>query len=194
MGYSIAVPLKSHKAREQMFEWLSAHLRPWSAITRDHPEIRVSPDYDTTRYLLRGEDLSYDKGRTKIGFDQSITSHQTICILRWCSLKLGRRRPFRKEYKLDVSVPYIVYDGFQGWPTLNKDEWEGKCPESARWCLVDRFGFKPELGLNLPPNTPVQPWMEEQERQRTLSDRLIHEELQRLDALWENTATAKKEG
>lgn len=193
MGYSLAVSLKSKPARDEMFAFLGANLRPWSTLTepyKDNPEVYCSPDFDPTRWLCLGKDLDYDRGTTKIGFNQSMTGHHTVCILRWASLRLGRRRKFKK-FDILVPVPYIVYDGYEGWPTLYNYEWPN-CPEKAKWCLVDRHGFKPEnrwwkhRPKGSPPLTAdTKKYIKHEEKVLKIKDQLMHAELKRLTKLWE---------
>lgn len=179
MGYSIAVRCRSEKLRQRMFDFLERNYRDPVEVFKWGPKAYASSA------LRLGENLSYDDGKCSIGFDYSCMpeeEHQYVyCVLYWAALKVGKRRRFKK---IGASVPYIVYDGYEAWPRLVRDEWEGKVPEDMEWCLVDALGFK----------SCIVPGRDEKflQAMKTLmghsckkQDRMVRDELKRLDELWE---------
>jgi hypothetical protein len=66
MGYSIATPIKSQKAKAKMKDFMEKNYRPTSIL--------FGLDYDHGRF---GDDLSYDDGKCRLGFDYSSGVHDT---------------------------------------------------------------------------------------------------------------------
>jgi hypothetical protein len=173
MGYSIATPLKSAKARDEMWAFMQEHHRPWHEVEPSEDELQplesdpgypmsmampqgpTNPDYDWTGYLCRDGDLHYDNGKHRIGFNYGAgfgpCGDYGWATLRWMALRAGRVRTFKKGYGIEMLVPYTVYDGYEAWPVLDRDHWEYTAPEKARWCRVDRHGCKPVRREWIPP-------------------------------------------
>jgi len=59
MGYSIATPIKSQKAKDKMKAFMEKNFRPWSAVYSGY-------DYDHSYF---SDDLPYDHGKCRLGFD-----------------------------------------------------------------------------------------------------------------------------
>jgi hypothetical protein len=165
MGYSIATPLKSAKARDEMWAFMQEHYKPWNEVEPPEAELQplegtpdfpmamafpqgpTNPDYDFTWQLCRDGDLSYDNGKNRIGYNYGASYGPSgdygWAVLRWMALRAGRVRKFKKKYGLEEVVPYTVYDGYEAWPVLVRSEWEDKVDKRARWCLVSPLGTKP---------------------------------------------------
>jgi len=66
MGYSITAPIKSQKAKREMFGFLTENFVPFNEL--------LPKAYDGFCHM-RGpldEDFSYDRGKCRIGFDYSV--------------------------------------------------------------------------------------------------------------------------
>lgn len=157
MGYSIAVPLKSAKARDECLAFLKTNFRPWSEIKPSFPEgvallmSDANPDYDWTRDVCSdiagGETLYYDNGSNRVGFNCSMSDgfigEYAKAVLRFCALRWGRQRKLKKYTGTDDSVPYWVYDGYEAMPVLVEPEWGSRAPQESWWAFCDALGFKP---------------------------------------------------
>lgn len=153
MGYSISVPLKSKKARDEALCFLREHFKSWTQVKPDLTgAISVTvfdedPDMDWTRGLCSDGELSYDHGKHRIGFNCTLSGgfigEYAWAVLRFIALRWGRVRKLKKFTGTDDCVPYVVYDGCEAWPVLQRDAWAEKISEEGRWCLVDAVGYKP---------------------------------------------------
>lgn len=165
MGYSIATPLKSALARDAMWAFMQDHYQPWHKVEPPEDQLQplesdpgfphsmafpqgpTNPDYDFTGQLCRDGNLAYDRGKHRIGYNYRVShgpsGDYAWAILRWMALRAGRHKSFSKRLGQTAGVPYTVYDGHEAWPVLCRLDWEGKCPNRERWCLVDDNGFKP---------------------------------------------------
>jgi hypothetical protein len=200
MGYSFTTPIKSKKAQQQMLAFLEKHYRPWSELTKG-TILEYNPDYDATRYICTGEDLSYDHGKCRIGFDYSRSDDSTPYmhgILRFMALQVGRRRALPNDTGSPEAVPYIVYDGYEAWPVLLLSKWNGRVPKHSEWALCTESGFKRALRTweNRPEVTPPLPgtFLEslrtEKESELEETDRIVQAELNRLLTLWRDHSKA----
>lgn len=146
MGYSIAAPLKSAKARDACYAFLLEYFRPWSEVVAQDAGLKVDPDYDWTRFLQRDGGLDYDRGKHRVGFNYGVADEfvgeYAYTALRFCALRWGRKRKLEGSVGSAEPVPYIVYDGYQAWPVLPRSKWEDRASKDARWCLVDALGLK----------------------------------------------------
>ena len=182
MGYSFTVPCKSKKARNQVHTFMDRHFRSWSTITKGDRR------YDPTTFVVQGDGIAYGAGASKIGFNYS-NSHQTghymMTVLRFFALRMGRKRTFKK-YDLpdDARVPYICRDS-EAWPALLHSEWDEKCPEKAKWCLVDENGYKPEERPWRNWDVSLDEYRQQWENEIQARDVIIKAEVERLAKLWE---------
>lgn len=194
MGYSIAAPIKSAKAQAKMYAFLQEHMRSWSDITAG-TDIAFNPDYDPTKYLCQTGTLDYDRGKCRIGFNYSCSSGFTPYVyglLRFIALRVGRVRKFVGEYGINESVPYIVYDGYEGMPVLHRNQWEQHPDKRRDWCLVYGTGWsrqeRPWERPNYPPESDwsegIRAFLTETAKEMDLTDVLVKYELDRLSALW----------
>jgi len=176
MGYSIAVRVKSKTLRDQMYQFLQVNYHKPSEVFKEL-------GYDSSRLVLDGN-MAYDSGKCSIGFNYSCMdeaeNQYVYCVLYWIALKVGKRRPFNK---LGASVPYIVYDGYEAWPRLLRSEWESKVPAEFKWCLVEGCGFKScrREGHGRKFYEAIAAMLG---RSFKKQDKMVQEELQRLDRLW----------
>jgi hypothetical protein len=156
MGYSVAVPLKSAKARDECLAFLRANFRTWTAIKPTIPDdvlvtvFDAHPTHDWTQELCAdqgAERLDYDRGSNRVGFNCSMSGgfigEYAAAVLRFCALRWGRVQKLKKLTGLDVPVPYWVYDGYEPRPVLLHHVWASRVPREVRWCLSDELGFKP---------------------------------------------------
>jgi hypothetical protein len=157
MGYSIATPIKSEKAKKEMMAFLKLH---------------YNHTLDTYARGPLDRDLSYDHGPCRIGFDGTITSDYMISMCAWIALKVGKRKmyPTKQCDKVHGPYKYIVYDGYEDWPLYIVSEWRAGLPQLMKinWvgCLVP------------------QPQKWDRLIGRTKQLKRIEAELKRLDALW----------
>lgn len=191
MGYSVATPAKSGKAKAEMLEFMSEHFRPAHEFI---PEVVASYDPSSSG-ILTDDQLAYDRGSSKMGFNYSTSTgpegEYLFFICKWMALKVGRKRRF-KEYGLpDTSVPYYVYDGHEAIPVLPRSQWEDVLDLKAVR-FTDDLGMDPDTrtARTVQRNVERDPnWFDEAKKRllgQTLEDEarhhaLIREELQRLE-------------
>lgn len=194
MGYSVSTPAMSQKAKGRMLAFMEEHFRPAHMIFEN-----LEDTFDRTASgILTEEHLAYDKGTSKMGFNYSageLPRYYAFCVCRWMALKVGRKRRFKKHGIPDVSVPYIVYDGYEACPVLPKTQWEGVLePERIDWC--DELGVKPmasyliiKHGLEDPDNPILsdENYWANRLTEMEASASLVREELRRLDELWKTS-------
>lgn len=177
MGYSAAVRIRSRKLRDEMYEFLQNNYRKPSEVFKEL-------GYDSSRLVTDGH-MAYDEGKCSIGFNYSCMgeaeNQYVYCVLYWIALHAGKRRRFKK---LGASVPYIVYDGYEAWPRLLRDEWKDKVPKDFEWCLVDRHGFKTcrRYGLRSKVYESLAALLGRSLKEQ---DDMVLSELKRLSELWE---------
>ncbi len=197
MGYSLSMPTKSTKARDQMLAFLREHHRPFGLILDEAGydpgyDYEYNPHMDPTRFILVGDELAYGPGASKIGFNFCTSSRwmsmgyfagssaDTLC--RWMALKVGRRRTFKTLLSYPQAFPYFTYDS-KAIPVLTAADikgWEEPMLEIAQ-CnyLCDEVGFrKDSLREYVVDSTQL--------AQLVLIDEVILREIQRLNALWES--------
>jgi hypothetical protein len=158
MGYSIATPIKSEKAKKEMMAFLKLH---------------YNPTLDTyARGPLIDRDISYDSGPCRIGFDATTTSDYMVSMCAWIALKVGKTKCFPTKANPNTHGPhkYIRYDGFQDWVLqINANYRE----EYNAYVQIDWVGC-----LTLQPSQFSRMTYASREIEK------VREELKRLDALW----------
>lgn len=156
MGYSIATPIRSDKAKKTMMGFLAIHYDP----TLD-PYARGPLD----------RDLSYDHGPRRIGFDGTTISDYMIGVCAWVALKVGKIKYYPTKANPTVYGPskYLVYDGREDWPLYICQRYRTDLKHQVQINWVGALVPKPRTFWELfkPPEAPV-----------------IYEELKRLDDLW----------
>jgi hypothetical protein len=150
MGYTMAVPIKSRKMQARMMAFLDAHFLEELPFKHDMIGDLV-PIYPTTE-----EDLAYDDGKCRIGFNFSLSSAYVYAVCQWIALRVGRRRrsfscdSIAETFRLDQPVPYIVYDGEAAYPLLPlADKPHTDCsPGKLGWfaIFVDEHGCPEKSG------------------------------------------------
>ena len=167
MGYSIATPVRSHKLKEKMFTFLEEHYRSWSQIMKYEDEYVRGPT----------DDLSYDQGTCRIGFDYGALGDPERCyifsILTWISIKVGKRKSFKK---IGGSFLYYVYDGFDSIPIL----FESVGKKEYDQFIVNKYGYPMKTKM-----LTIEP------KKNGKWEKIIKDELQRLDNLWHGTCVEK---
>lgn len=178
MGYSISAPIKSKKALGEMWEFLQQNYRSWNKVleTSGNPkaikEAFLNKGYDPSEYLCLAEDLDYDNGKLRIGFNYSsqwISGPYMNSLLSWVCLQVGRKRHFKacSEYRgVAEALPYYVYDGDMAIPLVIGESWDRGKPFST----IDPMGILWEG----PFETMVEHY-----------PMLLRKEIHRLDNLWE---------
>ena len=151
---------------------------------------RLENNYSCPSWEREGGDLSYDHGKKSLGFDYGACCdperHYIYAILRWMALKIGKL----KVFKGIGSIPYFVYDGFEASPIITGIP-RNKIPEKYRWALYDKYGY---IGLGQAWGVPdpkqfyfAAALLMGGERNLKKYDKLMRDELKRLDKLWERT-------
>ena len=171
MGWSFAVTCRSKKAQSKMLDFLREHYIPTS---------RLYPWWKPTHWRVNNPKMpspytKYAQTKTSIGFD-SPTEHEQA-VLRWVALKVGKKRTFKKKLGADSpAVPWVNMDGTSA-PVILRPQWDGR--EENEQYIVDDIGFRP---LN-------RQWVGDLLRADE-EDKLIRDDLERLDALWKNGGEA----
>ena len=178
MGYSIATPIRTTKTRDKMWAFLQEHYRPASEVFGRGGDYAV---------LCRDGDICYDKGKCRIGYDFNTGGperHYIFAVVRWLALKVGKtRKTFADDLKLDVAVPYYVYDGYEYFPVIPKAT-KG-IPKMVGWAIVDKLGWKKPEEWTEQQLVKFSPEIrEEYTNERDEYESLIVNELKRLDKLW----------
>ena len=57
----------------------------------------------------------------------------------WIAQRVGRRRTFTKKAKDCGAVHYVLYDGHEAWPVLEKSEYGNKVGEDSEWIVENGF-------------------------------------------------------
>ena len=208
MGYSISARCRNAQLQKCMTEFMEKNYRGWSEVSgiqKDDYSRFASNSYD------KGSTLSYEHAKLAVGFDYNACEPERdyiFAVTRWMALKVGSI----KKYKDIGSVPFYVYDGGgepdSYMPILVRDIWENKIPERRRWCLTSVLGFKTMKDKYV--GTPL---YEDYEKKGKLEefykkhlgflfeyikggpdalDKLIREELERLNNLWEVSCESKR--
>lgn len=155
MGYSIATPIRSDKAKKTMMGFLAVHYNP-----------ALEPGARGPRY-----DLTYDPGPRRIGFDGTTISDYMIGVCSWMALKVGKIKYYPTKANPKVHGPhrYLVYDGREDWPLYICQRYRTDLKSLVQINWVGALVPKPRTFWELFKNaeTPV-----------------IYEELKRLDDLW----------
>jgi hypothetical protein len=112
MGYSIAIRCRSEQLRKRMLRFMKENFVPADKLFSS-VDMAAAPGVTT--------DMSYDEGKTGLGFDYSAwvqgEERAYICtVLRWMALKIGRRRTWRKRWPEYGPLPHYVYDGYDAVP------------------------------------------------------------------------------
>lgn len=151
MGYSFATPIKSPKARDNMVAFLEKHYRPWEQIIEPFKGelengrgIMPFVSFDTRARGPLADDLAYDHGKCKIGFDYGAgfsdgERYWMYNFCYWMAQRAGRRRVFTKKAPDCGAVPYVVYDGYEAWPVLEASDYKDKVGEHHEWLVENGF-------------------------------------------------------
>jgi hypothetical protein len=156
MGYSIATPIKSEKAKMEMTMFLHLHYNPTLEPFAEGPK-------DTG--------LTYDKGRCRIGFNGTTISDYMIGVCAWMALKVGKRKlyPTKANPKVHGPYKYIVYDGHEDWPLYITQRYRSNLRHIVQvTCYGSLAPKQREFWELFKPSEPKE----------------IYEELRRLDELW----------
>jgi hypothetical protein len=172
MGYSMATPIKSPKARTRMLRFLKKHWRNW-------PTVIGSPKQGQYLSDPRGDHLAYDDGKCRIGFDFNAGDGERTygwCMCAWMALKVGRR--VKHE---GVKIPYFVYDGHETIKVIVGP------PDETGKDRYDELGVL-HSGIHARP-TPFLTAIGRRilgriENERKKDREIIRKEIERLDALW----------
>jgi len=151
VGYSIATPMKSVKAKAEMRAFMDEHYRDIKAVTGGRYNAFAHGPTD---------DLAYDHGKCRLGFNYNCPDPERdyiFALVKWMALRAGRRRKLEVFEQTGVMavVPYYVYDGFEAIPIVLVSEWKGKeppypwpdNPNCEAWPLVDEHGWTIQGGL-----------------------------------------------
>ena len=135
MGYTIAIRPRSEKLKNKMLDFLS----------KNYQDADVVFDGKVTAYACPPtDDLCYDHAKLKLGFDYGMLdeaeNEYVYALVRWMGLKIGKKRKWKS---IPVSVPYMVYDGFEAWPIIVEGTIPIKdIPEDKRWAIYTKYAKK----------------------------------------------------
>ena len=132
MGWSISVPCKSLKARDQMLEFLGQHFRG-SAVVLSYPKEHWQHQYPKTP----GNSFAYGHSDSKIGFDSP--NEYEIAVLRWVATKIGMKRKF-KARGINFPVPWLNCDGSLSEPIVPQAQWDSSA--ETQGYVVNEFGWR----------------------------------------------------
>jgi hypothetical protein len=207
MGYSFATPCKSKKALKEMMGFLDEHYRAWDKIIEpfkdDLTAGRGIMPMVTFETRLRGPatEGAYDHGATRIVFDYGAgfsdgERYWMYNLCYWMAQRVGRRRPFKKKAPDCGAVPYVVYDGYEAWPVLEKSEFGDKVGDSE-WIVEDGFrgmvsliewekkaSEKTALEQGLEMAKELLDYLAGRRKTSEIVDKAIQTELARLTELW----------
>jgi hypothetical protein len=138
MGYSLGVHARSTALQKKMLAFMEKEYRP-------HWKIRNLKGYTDCYSSAPRADLDYFQGKRVIGIDYNAGGFErgyAFTLTRWMALRVGTLRRSFKDPKVSFPepVPFMVYDGYESWPVLQKSL--SSVPKDVRWCCVDRFGMK----------------------------------------------------
>lgn len=209
MGYSFAAPCKSKKARDEMMAFLDEHYHSWDQVIEPFKGELTSGQgimpVVTFETRLRGPatEGAYDQGKAKIVFDygagfSDAERYWMYNLCYWMVQRVGRRRVFSKMAPDCGAVPYVVYDGYQAWPVLEKSKFGDKVGDSE-WIVEDGFrgmmnliewerkaSKKTALEQGVEMAKEMLDWLTGREKTAGIVDTAIKTELERLSGLWEN--------
>ena len=185
MGYSIATQCKNKKFQDMMYEFLVKNLRDTNLVYGFSDQYAIS--YRLCPPRSKDSGMSYDHSILGLGFDYSsmpeVEHFYIFSVCRWVSLKVGRK----KHFKGLGSYPYYVYDGVEIFPIIpNPKE---NIPVEYSWAVTDEFGYKsvmssrPKTALSYMSAVLMMKWPK--------VDKITHQELVRLDKLWNDSKGAK---
>ena len=180
MGYSIAVRCENRKTKKAMFDFLEKNYR--------QPDRVLGFSCIDMVASQMGDKLAYDHGKNSIGFDYSSWTvsderHYIYAVLKWVSLKVGKK----KNFKGIKNVPYLVYDGIETDPCI-VDTTTDKIPENYKWAVVNKFGFRTIYPSDSPwKDAEAKSLISRMANSIEKHDRLVLDELKRLDGLWAST-------
>jgi hypothetical protein len=163
MGYTITAPIRSWVAKQRMMSFLDKNFD------------RMGDAY--IRGPL-GSDLSYDHHSMRIGFDGTLINDYMVGVCAWVALKVGRRYTYPTKLCPKIHGVYktLWYDGATPWPLYVTSRYRKDCPQLVQvdWtgCLVP-----PPVRFPSPAGPPLI---------------VIHDELARLDSLWQKENNVKE--
>lgn len=184
VGYTIATPCRSYPALAKMMAFWAENYRSWPALW-GQPN---GPCYVSSP---RDKDLSYDSGSCRIGFDYNASGGEweyAYGLCRFMALRVGRLKRFEG---FEDPAPYMVYDGHESWPVLNRSEWV-LVPKRWTWSFVGPTGYRPStqtrslLRCAKKYGKNSSDWYPEALEESKQEDVVIRRELNRLAKLWDN--------
>ena len=156
MGYTITTPIRSLQAKEKMLGFLEKNFDNLGDIGIRGP---------------LGADMSYDHKSMRIGFDGTLITDYMVGVCAWMALKVGRRYlyPTRLCPKVFGSYKTLWYDQETPWPLYVTQKHRKDQPQVVQ---VDWVGCLVPKPVRLVPfgSPPLE---------------VIHDELVRLDKLWQ---------
>lgn len=139
MGYSIGIHVQNKKLQRMMLDFMEKEYRP-------HWQVRGLKDEKDCFTGPPSDNLDYFDGKCIIGIDFNAAGWErgyAFTLVRWLALKVGKtRKTFKYPTKatFDEPVPYMVYDGVEAWPVLERPL--SSVSKNLRECCVDRYGMK----------------------------------------------------
>jgi len=194
MGYYIAVPCKSQKARADMLAFLAQHFRYPSELFEGVPyDHRMDPP-------THGRDICTYAKLLEIGWYQNAgwsAEHRAYAtsLLRWMAIKVGRRMVTAEEEIPGYpsrEVPFTTYEG-KRVPVILRSQFPDAPDgwEAEGYQVCDDLGWDRSMRGPTPDEDPAwhegtSPAIMDLRRRKAKADPVIRAELERLEALWES--------
>jgi hypothetical protein len=192
MGYYVAVPCVSTKARGEMLAFMAEHFRTAQTLMG-----WVTDEYGVMPGPAKGKSVcAYAKANEigwyrNAGWDEEACDYAS-CLLRWMALKIGRTMQTEDEEIPGygpMGVHFTIYEGDPQPFVLHS-----QCPNApdgwdADYDVCDDLGW--DRSMRGPPPGEDPQWDAENlsgimdiRRRKAKADPIIRAELERLEALW----------
>ena len=195
MGYYVAVPCKSTKARKDLLAFMAEHFRPAA-------EFMDWVDQDNRMpHPTNGKDVCVYAKPNQVGWYRNAGwdyehRHYATCLLRWMSMKVGKTMVLLDGQVPgygDITTHYTIYEGDQSPFVLRSqypdapDGWDAE-----GYVVCDDLGWDRSMRGPVPGEDPeadaqykADSYIFEIRKRKGKGDPLIRLELERLEALWE---------
>jgi hypothetical protein len=182
MGYSIAAIARNKELLVQMWNFLQKnYTEPKKLFDKEHSRSRLAYNLDD-----ESNHLSYDHSEFAIGFDYNACDPEReyiFSVVRWIALKIGEKRLI-EECKDLGEVYFYVYDGGDKCPIITDNLGIDFYKDS----VVSNVGYYSQSEKILEDKRyEDEGWYKQMVEEYKISDKLINDELQRLELTYNET-------